>query len=1219
MMSKEKSVKERLLSNENIYLAIYSLNSSEINETLLDKDDLIKYLHLRDKFNQPLILEEIKAVRKVLKKIINRKNKYYFDTKVYLNPKSFIYSKPKNKTKEEICSNKDGNIEYKFRPLHTSSLVNQLAMISMLNILIYDIDDSNKISISEIGKLLPANFYGNRVSKKPERLFKPWVNQYKKYCDNANDLLIKYKKNKEYKYEIDFDLQNFFPSINPRILYNYMIELLPVYYSDKNMITLTTIVEKLIFLKVTNLDTKDDIDTAKYYYKSYKPKKNDFALGIAQGLPHSYFFANLFMIEVKEIYEKQFDKSKMLFYVDDSIIYTTGKDSFNKKELFEKKYSSKNNDLITKINYEIKEKIGEYNKLIESLKEYAIDDEFIDKFLNKNEDSFTIQLHPFAIDEIENSKSSITEIDNVIDFGGFLARQTSNFAGSMTKLFDDDSDKIMYEKSKLFLNLIEKELEKYQKFDDDKGESYDSEKYKKYLGYQKFFKNRAKTLSLTINGDMSKIIEVITKQLQSINKIEKPRNFAEKFFQAYTENTLITDILSVVSAKFRYNINIDEIQKNLSEINERLFMFDNQKSSYISKILSLIESSKEINAAYNNRVRYDTLETIVGYKLGISYNKNKKTKTRILNNEITTFFNGNHSIDLEYSENTYNKSIIGYNNNLKRAQNSITKNKTFFIDSYFNIYFKSNSDCFSKIANLVLVNSYELYRMLFNAIVSYLSQIDISDSFSINKNDNILIHYYELRLLIFLRNRKFDLEKFERHYKDCMNNEYNREIDYSVLQVLKIFSKYVKNPEQIDILILTHKYISDIWKNGSKQLYFYTLHNQDHAIELIKNSIKLTKVIDYLQIKPIDYYILFLSCYLHDISMVTIPNYDSLQSNNKETNKIYSDFIGEKIENLLFEEPQGVKKKLKEYYLRIDKYYENLVRDNHGKDSAKEILERSTLSFIDLPIKMLVSKVSLAHASLDADIYGSKSLATENVISLKYLKILLRLADLLDMGSNRVTDLLLTHNLENMNEITRFHWLSHSITKGYKIKNNYEIIKKGKDVLFSHHKIRETITITIYVDLLQFTPMKYSYNCCKMHLMTPTEKEKKEKKEQKEKECSSFIYESDGYVEKEEELSFNGDLFDRNIELKINNKLQCKSCKGKCNFLCNWIVIKNKYLFDELFALQAYLQSLPNNLFLTEFYVQVRLINKEVLNNNEFNYLKEFINKKNQEEYKKNK
>lgn len=60
------------------------------------------------------------------------------------------------------------------------------------------------------------------------------------------------------------------------------------------------------------------------------------------------------------------------------------------------------------------------------------------------------------------------------------------------------------------------------------------------------------------------------------------------------------------------------------------------------------------------------------------------------------------------------------------------------------------------------------------------------------------------------------------------------------MEVIGIFQAFVADPIRIDKLILTHQYTCEVWKNGSKHLYFYTLHNQEHAIALIRNIVKLT-------------------------------------------------------------------------------------------------------------------------------------------------------------------------------------------------------------------------------------------------------------------------------------------------------------------------------------------------------------------------------------------
>lgn len=61
--------------------------------------------------------------------------------------------------------------------------------------------------LSNLSRLIPSDFYGNRVSVKPEYLFKPWKQQYQKYNQNSNDALMKYHTSLEYKYEVTLDLK----------------------------------------------------------------------------------------------------------------------------------------------------------------------------------------------------------------------------------------------------------------------------------------------------------------------------------------------------------------------------------------------------------------------------------------------------------------------------------------------------------------------------------------------------------------------------------------------------------------------------------------------------------------------------------------------------------------------------------------------------------------------------------------------------------------------------------------------------------------------------------------------------------------------------------------------------------------------------------------------------------------------------------------------------
>lgn len=120
------------------------------------------------------------------------------------------------------------------------------------------------------------------------------------------------------------------------------------------------------------------------------------------------------------------------------------------------------------------------------------------------------------------------------------------------------------------------------------------------------------------------------------------------------------------------------------------------------------------------------------------------------------------------------------------------------------------------------------------------------------------------KILEKIQTKKRLSKKESKTVLECFVKSYSADIwtaavgMYSIMRVIEIFYSFVKEPVRIDNLIVTHKYICDVWKNGSKHLYFYTLHNQEHAIVLIQNIVKLINTIDFLKISSIDYYIILL-------------------------------------------------------------------------------------------------------------------------------------------------------------------------------------------------------------------------------------------------------------------------------------------------------------------------------------------------------------------------
>lgn len=304
----KKSLRDIIVSEENIYNAIYCMESYVFEKGLLDKEDLELYTALHDKFNFNKIKGVIKKCQKRLHSILSN-NKELFDVQVYFKIKKF----------EKGKTNQDDQIKY--RPIHTARLIDQICMVCMLLPLMFD-DSSGKRKRSELTKMIPHDFYGNIPSDNVEILFKPWINQYKQYTDHIIEHCKQYRKNHKYKTEITLDLKNFFPSISPYFIFEYITQKLQFILTEEDKKTLEVVLTKLLIFKI---NTKNLEGWESHYYgkEVSRTVTEHYSRGIAQGLPQSYFFGNLCMIEIRKkiLAHEDFKQCDSFFYVDDSVIY----------------------------------------------------------------------------------------------------------------------------------------------------------------------------------------------------------------------------------------------------------------------------------------------------------------------------------------------------------------------------------------------------------------------------------------------------------------------------------------------------------------------------------------------------------------------------------------------------------------------------------------------------------------------------------------------------------------------------------------------------------------------------------------------------------------------------------------------------------------------------------------------------------------------------------
>ena len=97
-------------------------------------------------------------------------------------------------------------------------------------------------------------------------------------------------------------------------------------------------------------------------------------------------------------------------------------------------------------------------------------------------------------------------------------------------------------------------------------------------------------------------------------------------------------------------------------------------------------------------------------------------------------------------------------------------------------------------------------------------------------------------------------------------------------------------------------------------------------------------------------------------------------------------------------------------------FFENKVRSTHPNDSAQYIRQWQSkmLKFLTETEADTVATVSHSHGWNTNDVYTLKSAAKDELVSLKYMMILIRLADLLDLANDRIDYYLLRENRSQM-------------------------------------------------------------------------------------------------------------------------------------------------------------------------------------------------------------
>ena len=1114
-MMNKRTLKECILDRQNIYNAIYSMESYVFDKGLLDAEsnvtlkgedkdiiipnDLVLFHLLHDKYNFELIERVIEACRCRLQNVLE-KSDALFDVKVFFKLKKL---------------EDDGAL--KFRPLHTARLIDLICMVSMLNLLMFE-DDTRlwKRNLSDLSKLIPHNFFGNIPSTDPQHLFHKWQTKYKEYSDNVIEHCRQYQKNHKFQMEVSLDIKNFFPSISPKFLYSFIVDKLSATYRDpEDVNTLKSAVAKLLYFK---LDKSNMEPWVKEYYGDEIVIEGDMYMncGIPQGLPQSYFFGNICMLKVEKfLMDDDCFEGDAYFYVDDSVIYIQSK---LEEEDFNRRIIGLNSKLEQWCK-EIKEQEVDLNSILPS------------DFLHFQEKlDYTIRFH-------ENGKSTcmhVDEIDTLTEMILDINRQTYDMS-NLARNMDDLDDHVALGKLKALDKVISNEID-YLKKDENSTDKLKSNTAKSRLvllrRFKKFFLYRLRRLKMKDDGGLKpEDVESFKERfyLQEVNP--------EKWFEQIDEDIFQTE----------YRLIIQNVSKITAE------EFSNQIASWERKFLSVCQVEKEKlqscflffskdakNAYLMKSLSYDSYASLVVWvKENYSGIRNSSSE-----NQLTIFRN----FLLKEDEREGWKSILNHGFQGKEYTRFVVNTCSEYQRHILNIYF------------------------------SDIIGVQVSDALTFIKTYSRKSQYTELRILAYLRNRNFNCKQFIDFVENINSGDLSNAmgIDMELLEVLGLFIMRVRNPEWVDALICTHRLTKGLWYNGSKFLNSYTLHNEEHAVTLIHKSVELMNRIDFFTLKRVDYYILFLSCYLHDISMVIHPDMGLISANHPLNMSLISSLMVEmKKQADAFMLPNTADCKnarlkdagqfLVDIFNKVYEFFEYRIRDNHAKDSAKFVLSKADglLSFLQPTILSYVAKVSESHGYDVEDVYGLKSKAKEDTVSLKYMMILIRMADLLDVANDRVNYYLLRQNLKHLSSVSRFHWISHLVTDRVELKTDYKVndgyfeAKKDKRMsakeLKSLRPVTETINVDLYLNFKQLTTNKNKMKCrfcmCEM---------------------------KDDYMQ----IGIHS----------VQSHVWCSL--GDCPVLCQWMMKKHEWLVHELIALNDYLFSVNDFLFKTKIYFNIHYKNE---------------------------
>ena len=987
-------LRDKLLSDENIYCAILSLPHTIQEPALLNKQE-IEDLH--QLLTNPYVVNQyIKKCRKILVEALDNPL-FIFKLKIFFKFKNI-----------------EENHRSAYRFIHSCDILTHIALSALMQTICFDDNyEDNTRNLSALALAIPEYFFGNKLNTDSQYIYHRWMDQYRSYMSESIAKAAEYRQNKQYKQEAYLDIRNFFSNVNPAIVYQWVLShVYNEYINAEDWNTYQRILQLLLFYQIDG--TYSDYELKLYYGESSVPQEViKPCIGLPPGVAPSYFFANIVMIEIADCVQKIFP-GDALYYVDDSVLFTNCDESL---------FANKVKELNAFLDF------SGYNNPPSG--QFPVPD-FLQNLHNNLH--YHIQFHGIE-------KSSIVTIEKDLhqQFLIQFLNSTSGLAKQVYHPLDKTNTHNAYHEINIILQTIENEL--------NNKISQENPRYIKRLNSNKRHLQTWQTYLLENIKDISPDQPQLLKEKLPATDIDE--QYFKKLFTEY---------------KIRYNHQGDSQSKIR---NSKIKTLDLQLADHKiqSRHLYYIKASGAIEYLQfrikNNTASYYTLLEI--------------------------------------------KQRIRY-----AAETSEADSITSFIEHIYDKPFLKD-----RYRTFAWATSPDFQRWWLYIHLCCLLDIPVIDDINHITTISHPISWNNLRILFYLQQHKFKYEQFKEFMSSVIDNNGHgwgtQMADTNIYPLLPIFARCIDSHDNNDDLICTHQFVFDLWKNGSKYLHFFTLHNVDHSIVLIKSAINFIGTCRYFELSSDEYYHLFLACYLHDIAMVSYPN--------ELTDKLGETGFKAINKDLLESYSEDISKWLVAMYKAIDGYFEGEIRRTHPEKSAEYIKNLSALDFLTELTRQVVAQISENHGKDTNKIYIPDSPNHRE-------SILLRVADLVDIGEERVSYNYLNFINAVIPKFSKFHWLSHLAVKS----SHFKVVYTEYDKKIPSHRIAKAdITLEIQFNAISNESILNTMPC--------------------------------------ENASVS--IKDQHINIRIGDSI----CKQKsCPLICKWNVKKNGYLIPELKSLTDFLK-----------------------------------------------